>query len=207
MKCVVCEREYTLDANEDIKLITETLAEAKTESASTATATATATAQPNDDNDIKDDEFYLMDAPVLSAYRNDNANDASARIAKYLVEGYALLDEVCTQPCCNGEVPLIQDRQGNKICVQCTNRDTQDETCKDEENYVSLKVKKQTDVTDNFSEDSDELVEEKMQKLVNRKFQTNVPDSTKSSSTSIPNDSDKALKVLTSKFNAAVEAL
>ena len=122
-------------------------------------------------------------------------------------KGYALLDEVCTQPCCNGEVPLIQDRQGNKICVQCTNRDTQDETCKDEENYVSLKVKKQTDVTDNFSEDSDELVEEKMQKLVNRNFQTNVPDSTKSSSTSIPNDSDKALKVLTSKFNAAVKAL
>ena len=84
MKCVVCEREYTLDANEDIKLITETLAEAKTESASTATA------QTNDDNDIKDDEFYLMDAPVLSAYRNDNANDASARIAKYLVEGRGL---------------------------------------------------------------------------------------------------------------------
>ena len=100
MKCVLCEKNYEFDSNQDLKLTTGD-GTSSGDVSSTATTVATAvdaattsnTISDNNNNnnnnntDIKDDEFYLFDAPVLSSYRNDSNNDASSKIAKYLIQG------------------------------------------------------------------------------------------------------------------------
>jgi len=43
----------------------------------------------------------------------------SAMLAKRLVQGWAMLDEVCTSTTCKGHVPLMRDRSGKKMCVVC----------------------------------------------------------------------------------------
>ena len=77
MKCVACDKDYELDANQDIKLIAP-----QVQASSTSVSSSL-----NDHADIKEDDFYFVDAPVLPSYRNNSTDDASSMIAKYLIEG------------------------------------------------------------------------------------------------------------------------
>ena len=108
MTCVSCENNYEYDTNQDIRLLTDSSCSSSKNVPSTVTDDTTApaivsstTADIQENIDIKDDDFYLIDAPVLSAYRNDSSNDASSKIAKYLVEGKCMVHmftSCCTFP-------------------------------------------------------------------------------------------------------------
>lgn len=120
--CVACDDEFTLDdETEELVLI---------RSQSNAPEKVNVTKNISDTNkhvsstnfsteELENDDFYLKDAPMLAVRQKSNEDDASSLIAKHLIQGWALLDEVCSQSCCNGEVPLMKDKQGNKVCVGC----------------------------------------------------------------------------------------
>lgn len=62
----------------------------------------------------------FSDAPILDFSRSRREEDSSSKIAEKLVKGWALLNEVCQSPTCNGTVPLLRDMNGVKHCVECS---------------------------------------------------------------------------------------
>lgn len=62
----------------------------------------------------------FSDAPILDFSRSRRETDSSSKIAEKLVKGWALLNEVCQSPACNGMVPLLRDTNGVKHCVECS---------------------------------------------------------------------------------------
>jgi uncharacterized Zn finger protein (UPF0148 family) len=73
--------------------------------------------------------YDISNAPDLSLEMDandvENSNnskeiiDASATLSKYLLQGWALLDEVCIEGHCDGHVPLMKDLNNKKQCVYC----------------------------------------------------------------------------------------
>ena len=61
-------------------------------------------------------------------------NKISEQIGPLLLQGFALLDETCPNPACNHQVPLLQDKQKRKVCVN-------------EKNHISNKEEEEEDQT------------------------------------------------------------
>ena len=115
MKCVSCDLDYVTNANTGDLIIHPSDSSSSSEAKSTSSvvptkekmiksaqdgssASSTVSFGQSNDNtaadDIQDDDYYFLDAPVLPAFRSTRTNDASTKIAKHLMEGWALLDQV-----------------------------------------------------------------------------------------------------------------
>ncbi|CAG8453753.1 12267_t:CDS:2 [Funneliformis caledonium] len=78
----------------------------------------------NDDDD-KVDSVQQNSIPPPSQYdeiqmRRDQSQRASHLIAQHLLQGWALIDQICLNVTCYG-VPLIRSRDKKKYCVICQN--------------------------------------------------------------------------------------
>ena len=100
----------------------------------------------------------------------------------------------------------MQDRQGRKFCVECEQKQSSS-SGESESRYVSFHSKEQTDINElNDDDDDDVTIEKKMQSLVDKSFRSN-KDVSSSNLSSASNDSNRAMKILLTKFNKAVETL
>jgi hypothetical protein len=64
----------------------------------------------------------LSDAPILNFNTESEGEkggvvDVSAKLSQRLMQGWAIMDDVCTDTLCTGNVPLMRDRSGQ--VVQC----------------------------------------------------------------------------------------
>lgn len=136
MQCVCCDSEYHVSSLGDLVAIHKSPVAAATVPAAAATTAAaspaakitsapastfTATLATKSSASISaaapaaDASFFLdmHNAPILSlsSFAHDPA-DASNRISKRLMQGWALLDHCCQSAMCRGEVPLMRDLEG-----------------------------------------------------------------------------------------------
>ena len=58
----------------------------------------------------------LSAAPMLPREDVDD-NDPSEALAAKLLQGWAMLDEVCSYEDCSGNVPLMRDKRGQVDCI------------------------------------------------------------------------------------------
>jgi len=106
--CVSCDQYYT-------KSSTTGAVEPTSSSVPAPATTATATATPK----VTGTPSWLVsDAPILD-FSRPREQDSSSRIADKLLKGWAMLNEMCAQPGCDGAVPLMRDATGAKHCVDC----------------------------------------------------------------------------------------
>ncbi|CAG8595684.1 10792_t:CDS:2 [Funneliformis mosseae] len=56
----------------------------------------------------------------MQQFRRDQSQRASQLIAQHLLQGWALIDQICLNVTCYG-VPLIRSRDKKKYCVICQN--------------------------------------------------------------------------------------
>jgi uncharacterized Zn finger protein (UPF0148 family) len=61
----------------------------------------------------KSGTVLVEDAPILKFNRRDAKNDASAKLSAKLLQGWAMLDEICV----THDVPLMRDREGVVIII------------------------------------------------------------------------------------------
>jgi len=140
MVCVCCDSEYKVSALGDLIATLKTasasnafngkITAASVQTAATAPAAASATSG-NTNNTLPnltatadeilhaseaDNAFFLNmnNAPILdlSSFASHGADDASTKISRKLMLGWALLDKCCQSRGCAGEVPLMRDLQG-----------------------------------------------------------------------------------------------
>lgn len=139
MVCVCCDSEYKVSALGDLIATLKTASASnafngKVTAASVQTAAAsapfaapvtattasnlnlTATADEILHASEADNAFFLNmnNAPILdlSSFASHGADDASSKISRKLMLGWALLDKCCQSRGCAGEVPLMRDLQG-----------------------------------------------------------------------------------------------
>lgn len=131
MSCVACEKEYKESSLGDLIPINTTTSTKAVEDIKRATittpiiSTTTTTTNPppssTPSTTADTSSFYLdmHNAPILSMDKfSVHTNDASAKISKRLMQGWALLDKCCFNAQCKGEVPLMRDLAG-KVCIYC----------------------------------------------------------------------------------------
>ena len=99
----------------------------------------------------------------------------------------------------------MQDRQGRKFCVECEKKQSSS-SAESESRYVSFNNRERTDINEFNDDDDDVEIERKMQRLVDKSFRSN-KDASSSNLSSASNDSNRAMKILLTKFNKAVETL
>lgn len=128
MLCVCCDSEYTTSSFGDLveNKNTSCIVSADTSSQKKSAAVvckdqATSSSVLLDEELVSDfGGFFDSEVPVLalSSFATD-ADDASQKISQRLLQGWALLDEVCSSATCRGSTPLMRDREGHKCCVEC----------------------------------------------------------------------------------------
>lgn len=139
MLCVACDSEYKCSALGDLVPMKSSLVKVNTtinaaspQPSKTTPAIATpTTSAPTVSTNIpavaapsasEDASFYLdmNNAPILDMSRfSVNADDASSKISRKLMQGWALLDKCCGSAECRGEVPLMRDLNGQVSVRGC----------------------------------------------------------------------------------------
>lgn len=150
MICVACDGKYQCGHGGDIVALTASLPSVGTPKSA--------------ESSILPPLFDISDAPILNLASN-NDSDPSVQISKYLVKGWALLDEVCTNSSCDGNIPLMRDRNGVKHCVSCENSvtaaPTTATTTATSSSLVNNKVSASLSDDDDFNGDDDKIIYEK----------------------------------------------
>jgi hypothetical protein len=59
----------------------------------------------------------LSNAPILKHALQED--DPSNLISKKMLQGYTLIDSICGNPSCSGNIPLLRDKNGKLFCVLC----------------------------------------------------------------------------------------
>lgn len=124
MVCVCCDSEYSVSSFGDLVQSNSAscVASADASSQGKSTAVVREDRTPSDEESISDFGGFDFDSEVpvlaLSSFAAD-ADDASQKISQRLLQGWALLDEVCSSATCRGSTPLMRDRDGHKCCVEC----------------------------------------------------------------------------------------
>jgi uncharacterized Zn finger protein (UPF0148 family) len=59
----------------------------------------------------------ISSAPILNFSQQDK--DPSSLIAKKMLQGYTLIDSICSNASCSGSIPLLRDKDGLLFCVLC----------------------------------------------------------------------------------------
>ena len=228
MKCVSCEREF--ERNEDtgvlsIKMSSDTNVNANIDMESSSALQSSHNEILNSDRNgrdfhVENDDFYFVDAPKIRQSHDlavaADSRDTSAKIGNHLMQGWALLDEVCLSSSCNGEVPLMRDLEGKKICVDCDlNEDgfpnLKQSTLQNNDGKTNVYVKE----LDECSSDADG---QKMKSLVEGRFgfkvsgrhctaQNNSSSQATASLRSFSSECDRAVQILEEKFVKAIDCL
>ncbi|CAI2165457.1 5715_t:CDS:2, partial [Funneliformis geosporum] len=71
-------------------------------------------------DEINNEAPSQYDEIQLQQFRRDQSQRASQLIAQYLLQGWALIEQICLNDTCYG-VPLIRSRDKKKYCVICQN--------------------------------------------------------------------------------------
>lgn len=64
----------------------------------------------------------ISNAPILKHALQDD--DPSNLISKKMLQGYTLIDSICGNPSCSGNIPLLRDKNGKLFCVLCDDDNT-----------------------------------------------------------------------------------
>lgn len=120
MLCVACDSEYKCSALGDLVPVksASTTASPQPSKASPAVATSKAIASPAPvipQSAAEDPSFFLdmNNAPILDLSKfSRSVDDASNKISRKLMQGWAMLDKCCNSAECKGEVPLMRDLSG-----------------------------------------------------------------------------------------------
>jgi len=126
MLCVACDREYRQNKQGGLEPFSahstsSSLARSVSTTASPSSASLREGMVPSASVAVAP-AWDMSDAPILDFSRTAREQDSSSRIAARLVQGWALLNEVCEAAGCDrsqGAVPLMRDGQGVKHCVDC----------------------------------------------------------------------------------------
>jgi uncharacterized Zn finger protein (UPF0148 family) len=136
--CISCDKQYTKTASGEVVSINDDKKNVKQiNSNSNSNVNSNnvnnnnannnnANSNVNIDEYIKDtDEIKatlgplidISSAPILNFSQQDK--DPSSLIAKKMLQGYTLIDSICSNASCSGSIPLLRDKDGLLFCVSC----------------------------------------------------------------------------------------
>lgn len=116
MVCVSCDTEYTHSSSKQLVPINGAIP-AKNSSMVAAAPAKTVSCASLAITAAPSEEGFAGAGSSLDRFRIDR-EDPSVKLSQKMLQGWALLDAVCTGSC-KGSVPLLRSRDGEVVCVGC----------------------------------------------------------------------------------------
>ena len=114
-RCISCDKQYVKSETGEFSVYLE-----GTNSSRSQPKNIDIVEYKKDTDDIKTALGPLIDisnAPILNFAQHDD--DPSNLIAKKMLQGYTLIDTICSRSTCSGNIPLLRDKTGQLHCVFC----------------------------------------------------------------------------------------
>jgi len=96
----------------------------------------------------------LSNAPILKHALQED--DPSNLISKKMLQGYTLIDSICGNPSCSGNIPLLRDKNGKLFCVLCDDNKSNSKQIEEKMN-IDIGRTSSDDSSNSFDDADDEI--------------------------------------------------